>query len=136
VTAIAPKNGFTTLLLTSTNIHAFTQKAPIFGGKESSYEVLALTSLTGITAQRFNKSVWSIEFSRANNVDRYAGLEEEVKTFASKASAMMAEASSHPGDGVSPDPMDQLRKLKELLELGAISQDEFDEGKKSLLGKI
>lgn len=136
VTAIAPKNGFTSLLLTSSNIHAFTKKAPIFGGKESSYEVLALSSLTGITTQRFNKLVWSIEFSRANNVDRYAGLEGEVKTFASKASTMMAEMSSQLGGGVSLDPMDQLKKLKELLELGAISQDEFDEGKKSLLGKI
>ena len=32
------------------------------------------------------------------------------------------------------DPMDQIKKLKELLDLGAITQEEFDAKKKELLG--
>lgn len=134
--AIAPKTGFTSLVLTSSNIHAFTQQAPIFGKRGSSYEVLALVSLTGVTTKRFNKRGWSIEFSRANNVDRYAGVEEEVKLFASKSSELMTVASSQGRGSNGTDPMDQLKKIKELLELGAISQDESDEGKKSLLAKL
>lgn len=34
------------------------------------------------------------------------------------------------------DPLDQLKKLKELLDAGILSQDEFDEKKKTLMDKI
>ncbi len=35
-----------------------------------------------------------------------------------------------------PDPMDQLKKLKELLDIGAITQAEFDEQRSVFVAKI
>jgi len=40
------------------------------------------------------------------------------------------------GPGISDSPFDKIKKLKELLDIGAISQDEFDMKKKELLGGI
>jgi len=38
--------------------------------------------------------------------------------------------------GIADSPFDKIKKLKELLDIGAISQDEFDMKKKELLGGI
>jgi membrane protease subunit (stomatin/prohibitin family) len=38
--------------------------------------------------------------------------------------------------GITDSPFDKIKKLKELLDIGAISQDEFDMKKKELLGGI
>jgi hypothetical protein len=39
-------------------------------------------------------------------------------------------------DSSEPDPLEQLEKLRELHEKGAVSDDEFEEKKSDLLGKI
>ena len=36
----------------------------------------------------------------------------------------------------SASPMDKLKKLKELLDMGALSQEEYDKKKEKLLGEI
>ena len=40
------------------------------------------------------------------------------------------------GGQQGPSPMDKLKKLKELLDLGALSQEEYDAKKDKLLGEI
>jgi hypothetical protein len=47
-----------------------------------------------------------------------------------------AAAVAPPPPAAGPTPMEELKKLKELLDMGAISQQEFDEKKKKLLEKI
>lgn len=82
---------------------------------------------------------WIVTISRASNVDEYVNLDEkEAATFCDILSGLVAEAQSTARNGSDHaiDPMGQLKKLKELLELGAISQDEFNEGKKSLREKL
>ena len=37
-------------------------------------------------------------------------------------------------DSLEKDPIEEVKKFKELLDLGAITQDEFDAKKKELLG--
>lgn len=75
---------------------------------------------------------WKVNISRASNVDEYVNLDEkEPATFCEILSGLVAEAQStvRKGSDHAIDPMDQLKKLKELLELGVISQDEFNEGR-------
>lgn len=43
---------------------------------------------------------------------------------------------SMPGSTNNESPMDKLKKLKELLDLGALTQEEFDEKKKELMNKM
>ena len=43
---------------------------------------------------------------------------------------------SMPGSPNNESPMDKLKKLKELLDLGALTQEEFDEKKKELMNKM
>lgn len=50
--------------------------------------------------------------------------------------AVSQEAARRSGRGVSESPLDALKKLKELLDLGVIDQAEFDSKKETLMGKI
>ena len=47
--------------------------------------------------------------------------------------SIQAEKGSN---GISDTPFDKIRKLKELLDIGAISNEEFEMKKKELLGGI
>ncbi len=44
------------------------------------------------------------------------------------------ESATAPQATASTDPIEEIKKYKELLDMGIISQEEFDEKKKSLLG--
>ena len=49
----------------------------------------------------------------------------------------MLAGSMQPGQGQqTASPMDKLKKLKELLDMGALSQEEYDKKKEKLLGEI
>ena len=49
----------------------------------------------------------------------------------------MLAGTMQPGQGQqSASPMDKLKKLKELLDMGALSQEEYDKKKEKLLGEI
>lgn len=50
------------------------------------------------------------------------------------AGAMQPAQSDIPQ--TAPSPMDKLKKLKELLDMGALSQEEYDDKKEKLLGEI
>ena len=47
-----------------------------------------------------------------------------------------AAAVAPPPPRAAPTPLEELKKLKELLDIGAISQEEFEEKKKKLLEQI
>jgi len=59
-------------------------------------------------------------------------LVEIVKEGIKKAKA--AEAT--PSITMAPTPLEELKKLKELLDMGAITQQEYEEKKRKILGKI
>lgn len=58
-------------------------------------------------------------------------IQRYIVDYQSKASAP-AQASTQPAAAVST--ADEIKKYKELLDMGAITQDEFDQKKKQLLG--
>ena len=41
-----------------------------------------------------------------------------------------------PSITMAPTPLEELKKLKELLDMGAITQQEYEEKKRKILGKI
>ena len=50
---------------------------------------------------------------------------------------LMVSGAMQSGQGQqSASPMDKLKKLKELLDMGALSQEEYDKKKEKLLGEI
>jgi hypothetical protein len=87
------------------------------------------------------------ELSKASNELHQAGIDigKEFEIDAPWQHADTAAASStrpassrkNTGDGnVQGDPLDQLKKLKELLDMNAITEAEFNEKKAKLLGLI
>jgi hypothetical protein len=52
------------------------------------------------------------------------------------AQKMVTESVTTSFSAAALSPMDELKKLKELLDLGAITQEEFDQKKKSVMSKI
>ena len=129
---------FMTLVLTEKALHVL-GKATAFGNKVTRAESYSFAQLTGVNRDKKLGYRWIVTISRASNVDEYVNLDEnESATFCDILNGLVGEAQSAVRGGSSPaaDPMDQLKKLTELLQLGAISQDEFDAGKASLLGKL
>jgi len=45
-------------------------------------------------------------------------------------------AKATPSVTMAPTPLEELKKLKELLDMGAITQQEYEEKKRKILGKI
>ena len=57
----------------------------------------------------------------------------EIKSINKKPEAKMVKATD---DGYDVDPVERIKKAKELLDMGAITQEEFDIIKKKYLDKI
>jgi hypothetical protein len=129
---------FVTMVLTDKALHVL-GKPTAFGNKITRAETYSFGQITGVSRDKKLGYRWKVTISRASNVDEYFNLDEsESAAFCDILSGLVGEAQSAVRGGYEQeiDPMDQLKKLKELLELGAISQDEFKEGKKSLLDKL
>jgi hypothetical protein len=129
---------FVTMVLTDKALHVL-GKGTAFGNKITRAETYSFSQITGVSRDKKLLYRWTVTISRASNVDVYVNLEEteSAKFFEILGGLVSSAQSGSPGNSVQEiDPMDQLKKLKDLLELGAISQAEFDEGKKSLLDKL
>ena len=48
----------------------------------------------------------------------------------------MKAARAAPQATAKPTPLEELKKLKELLDMGAITQEEYEEKKKRILEKV
>lgn len=61
-------------------------------------------------------------------------LSSGIKTVGGKASDLIDKIGKKIEKSEKSDPVEEIKKFKELLDLGIISQEEFDEKKKELLG--
>jgi hypothetical protein len=127
-----------TAVLTDKKVHLFSRG--MMKSKTSSYEVVPFSMITGIQVSRKIASGWKIEMTRAANSDTLLKCNEaEVQLFAEELKKLVAQ-SQQGGQTVVQnaviDPLDQLKKLKELLDAGVVTQEEFEEKKKSLMGQI
>ena len=109
--------------------HQYAKKARLY---ESEYYYNP--ELDGVTHKDFLKDYISISASlidRFNQLNKVAGgLTLEASTYAAQASTKIEKKEAK---GSSKDIVNQIKGLKDLLDAGAITQDEFDKAKKKIL---
>ena len=126
----------TTIVLTSLGMHFFSQ-GMYLRSANASHEFVSFSTLTGV---RVKSSLFGggadLEVTRANNVDLFTWCSpNDCETFVGIVKQRMAnpEPVTHID---ATDPLDQIKKLKELLDLGLISQSEYDDKRQKLLESI
>jgi hypothetical protein len=127
-----------TAVLTDKKVHIFSRG--LLKSKTNSHEVVPFSMITGVQVSRKLAGGWRLEMTRAANSDSLLKCaENEVQVFAAKLKELVGEAQSGGRvivQNATADPLDQLKKLKELLDAGVVTQEEFDEKKKTLMGQI
>ena len=128
-----------TAVLTNQTIHIFSRG--IMKSVNRTHETIPFHTITGVDLKRKLGSGWIIEFSRAANIDSLLKCDETGSNlFVQNLKNSMKDLNQSQGKSApsnqETNPIDQLKKLAELLDAGIISQDEFDEKKKSLIERI
>jgi hypothetical protein len=100
-------------------------------------EIVPLKQITGIEAKRVLGQGWVLFMTRANNADEipFFKKQETIRPFVLAVNERISLLNG-PNGASSETPLDKIKKLKELLDMGVISQDEFDEKKSKLLKDI
>jgi hypothetical protein len=103
-------------------------------------EVIPAHTITGVsTVKDLFPYGFGVVVTRAGNIDKFSQLDV---VHADKWLAAARELLASGGGGGATnivqtlDPLDQLKKLKDLLDAGILSQAEFDEKKQALMDKI
>ena len=132
--------GFATLVLTDKCLHMFGRGAGFGPKKLGRTESYTFATITGVSRQKKMMAGWTMEISRASNVDDFIQLDEtDSENLYNQLRNLVAEAQKGNSGTViqqATDPVEQIKKLKELLDLGVISQEEFETKKQTLLDKI
>jgi hypothetical protein len=125
--------GVGTLVLSDKRVHYFSRG--LVKSFTNSHESFEFSKITGVELRKNLAFGQMIYITRAENSDSWTQLnKDEAQVFVSALQKQIS-ASAQPTQ-TAIDPLDQIKKLKDLLDLGAISQSEFDEKKAQLMGKI
>jgi hypothetical protein len=132
---------YVTLVATEDGVHVFQKSNMGFKKLGKGHEFFPYSQITGITSSFHLTWKTCLEFSRASNVDKYGYMDEkETAQFVSLVRDRLMGNKSNLETQVrvasESDPLDKLKKLKDLLESGIISQQEFEEKKKILMDQI
>lgn len=135
------KNIMATLVATDNGVHAFQKSSLGFKKYGKGYEFFPYVQLTGVTTSFHATYRTCLEFSRAANVDKFGYIVKEdaedfVALVRSQIRAIGSQSPSISGLMSPPDPLDRLKKLKELVDAGVISTQEFEEKKNKLMDEI
>lgn len=128
------------MILTDRNIHIL-GRGGVFGELAAQGEVVPIATITGVDRRRNRMVEWTITITRASNVDEVDMCDErESERFVAQArdlvhQAQMPQATAANQAGPD-DPVEQIGKLKALLDAGAIDESEFAEKKAELLKRI
>lgn len=128
-----------TAVLTDKRIHIFSRG--IIKSVNNTHETIPFEMITGVEYSRKMLEGWAIIITRAANTDRLLKCEEDgSKLFVDELRKFIELSKSSGGATViqnnAPDPLDQLKKLKELFDAGILSQEEYEEKRSTLMGKI
>jgi|688.fasta_scaffold730822_1 hypothetical protein len=105
-------------------------------------ETFSLKHITGVTRQRNIMYLgFTIEISRAGNVDSLLGTDkDDSEEFVQILKRLVNEGAGSGGQTVvmnqAVDPLDQLKKLKDLLDSGILTEKEFEQKKRELMDRI
>lgn len=128
-----------TAVLTDKTVHIFSRG--ILKSVNSTHETIPFSTITGVELARKLSFGWIIGMTRAANVDSLLKCDEEgAKKFASELKSLIANSRTTSSQIIvqnnAPDPLDQLKKLKELLDAGVLTHEEFEVKKEMLLSQI
>ena len=127
-----------TAVLTDKAVHIFSRG--IVKSVNRTHETFHFNTITGVDLARKLTFGWVINMSRASNVDSLLKCEEEgSKKFVSQLKELIASPKTTSVSGstqISSDPLDKLKKLKDLFDAGVISESEFEEKKQILMDQI
>ncbi len=127
-----------TAVVTSKTIYIL-REGTFTKGLSSGTESVPLHTVTGISKKRQLGLGTVVEISRAGNIDQLIMCNEaQADKWIAIAKEVSAAVSSAPTAVINQtiDPLDQLKKLKDLLDSGVLTQQEFDEKKQALMDKI
>lgn len=131
-----------TFVLTDKMVHMF-GKNEVFGSRSQSQDAVPLGTVTSISSfarKTLTGENYVVELIRAGDSDNlqmtkdFAAHSEKFVTLTRDAISKSSKGSSTVVNGESP--LDALKKLKDLLDLGVISEAEFEEKRIILMGKI
>ena len=131
-----------TFVLTDKMVHMF-GKNEVFGSRSQSQDAVPLATVTSISSfarKTLTGENYVVELIRAGNSDNlqmtkvFAEHSQKFVTLTRDAISKLAKGASTVISNESP--LDALKKLKELLDLGVISEAEFEEKRLILMGKI
>jgi hypothetical protein len=126
-----------TVVLTNKRLHYFGRG--LMKNLTNSHETVEFKTITGVELRKNASFGQMLYITRAANSDTlYQVKVEEAKVLQADIQALIQANPPVSAVQVSNavDPLDQLKKLKDLLDAGILSQAEFDEKKKSLMDKI
>lgn len=135
------KSFYVTLVATEDGVHSFQKSSMGFKKLGKGHEFFPYSQITGVTSSFHLTWKTCLEFSRASNVDKYGYVDEkEAAQFVALVRERLAVNSAKPSAQINvsseSDPLDKLKKLKDLLDSGIISQEEFEDKKKTLMDQI
>lgn len=129
--------GLGIVILTNRQIYIF--KRALVWKLGDAVEIIPIDRFNGIDRKRQMLGGWTVILSRAGNSDELwacdAGDSEKlVSLFRDLIQNFNLAPTS--GNVIQTDPIEQLRKLKELFDLGVLTEVEFESKKKTLMDKI
>jgi hypothetical protein len=150
---IAPGGAITTPMIIFATDRKLVIRNPMLLGARESVQLIPYAEITAIDLE---KGVFSSEIKVAAPgltmaLNRFfkttrqgiAGIPAIPKDKGEKIVSIVKEgmkrekaARAMPQGAPASTPLDELRKLKELLDLGAITKEEYEEKKKTILGKL
>lgn len=89
----------------------------------------ASSAMNNRTNNFFNENSFTFDISKISNEEM-----EVVANFVKQRVNEIKSGAHQPAAAAALSPMDELKKLKELLDMGIVTQEEFDAKKKQLLG--
>mgnify|MGYP006282394657 CR=1 FL=1 len=129
-----------TLVLTDRCIYKLTH-SNLTGKLGAGNEVIPFAQLTGVERGRVPMGEFRVMLTRAHNIDDIVHLDErESEAFVAAVRDRMQAAQTPTVTVVKAevplDPLDQLRKLKELHEAGVVTDAEYEEKRADLISRI
>lgn len=122
-----------------TNRHLYIFKRAVVWKLGDGVEVIPIDRFNGIDRIKQVLGGWKVILSRSGNSDELwycdAG-DSELLVSLVRDLMQNSNLATTSGTGVQIDPIEQLRKLKELFDQGVITKIDFENKKKTLMDKI
>lgn len=126
-------SSFKTQWLVITNKRVLLYARALIGGGSDSFSYDEISSVQG----QKGILLGSVELNVKGKTEKFINMQkDDVEQSVNIIRQNIEESKSKKSKETSPDPLEQIKKLKELLDLGAITREDFENKKKKLLESI